>query len=225
MRSGVIALATCAALALTAPATAVTVYDNGLPNTVDGNDATEWVQAEDFSFGSATTITGAGVYLAGFDGIGTYDGGFQYYLFADGGGIPGAVLQTGDVSPVITDSGLPWCCGGNAYLFAFDFDTAFDADAGAIYYLGIHAANAGDFGRDDIYWVTTDLNATNPGVESDFGTFDNWFTNFNEHAFFLTGGDVVPDVPEASTWLMMIGGLAAAGAAMRRRRRVSVSFV
>jgi len=222
MNRSMIALATCAALVGAAPAFAATVYDNGLPNTTDGNDATEWVQAEDFSFGALTTITGAGVYLAGFDGIGNYDGGFQYYLFADNGGVPGAVLQTGSVSPTITDSGLPWCCGGNAYLFEFDFDTAFDAAAGTLYYLGIHAAT--DFARDDIYWVTTDPNATNPGWESDFGTFDNWVSGINEHAFYLVGGDVTP-VPEASTWLMMIGGLAAAGAAMRRRRSVSVSFV
>jgi len=221
MKSGMIALAGCVALGLAVPAMAATVYDNGLPNTSDGNDATEWVQADDFSFGALTTITGAGVYLAGFDGIGTYDGGFQYYLFADAGGLPGAILQTGDVSPAISDSGLPWCCGGNAYLFAFDFDTAFDAAAGTTYYLGIHAAGAGDFGRDDIHWVTTGANGTNPGLESDLGTFDNWASNANEHAFYLVGDTGA--VPEASTWLMMIGGLAAVGVAMRRRR-VSVSF-
>ena len=205
------------ALTTATAAAAATVYDNGGPDANGGNDATQWVQAEDFSFASDTAVTGAGVYLAGFDGLGNYDGNFSFGIFADAGGTPGSQLLSGSVAPSISDTGTPWCCGGNSYLFQFGFGSTFNALAGQTYYLGFHASS--NFDRDDIYWVTTALNATNTGVESDQGTFDNWANNGAEHAFFLTDG--MAAVPEPSAWALLILGMGTVGAAMRRRKQVT----
>jgi hypothetical protein len=194
-------------------AEAAVVYNNGAPNNVNGNETTAWVQAEQFSFGGATNVAGAGVYLAG---SGTYDGNFQYYIFADAAGTPGSVLASGSVTPTITDTGVPWPFGGNTRLFAFNFNSIFNAAAGTTYWLGIHASS--DFARDEIYWVTTAANATATGFESSGGTFNNWFNNGQEHAFYLEGARIGGAVPEPATWALMIGGFALAGAAARARR-------
>lgn len=152
---------------LTAPAGASTViYDNGGPSPPSGNETTQWVQAEDFSFSVATDVGGAGVYLAGLGGIGDWDGSFTYYLFADSGGAPGAVLASSGVNPTISDTGVSWCCGGDYYLFAFDFLSTFAASPGSTYWLGIHASS--DYSPDYIYWVSTlpNTTATGPGTKA-----------------------------------------------------------
>ena len=203
-----------------AVAQAGVVFDNGLPDGLDGNETVQWVQAEDFSFSANTTVTGAGVYLGGLGGIGNWDGSFQYGLFSDAGGSPGAALvgMTG-ASVTTINSGLPWLISDTAYLFAFNFATPFNAVGGTNYWLGIHAGVPGNTNRDDIYWTTTANNMTQPGHESDLGTFNNWADNRMEHAFFLIDGGNNGAVPEPATWALMLLGMAGTGFAMRRQRQ------
>ena len=113
-----------------------------------------------------------------------------------------------------TDSGIVWCCTGNDFLFSFNFSSAFTAAAGAKYHLGIHTGAPGNFSLGNIYWVTTLFNLTITGRASHFGRFHNWTQTGAEHAFFLIGGD---NVPEPDRWAMMIAGFGLVGAAMRRR--------
>ena len=200
-----------AAIALAGAANAAVVYNNGGPNSTAGNDATEWVQAEDFNLGTATTLDKAGVYLAGYSGMGNWDGQLNWWIFGDAGG-PASILASGSATPVATDSGTPWCCGGNAYLVEFSLNN-FHAAAGTTYWLGIHAQDNGNWNRSNIYWVTTAGNNTSTGHESMNGTFDNWYNNSNEHAFYLTSA-----VPEPATWAMLIAGFGLVGATLRRRR-------
>lgn len=212
---GIAGLALAAVLGFASVAHSAVIYNNGGPNSSSGNDATQWVQAEDFGFGLGATVGGAGVYIAGFGGIGNWDGALDYWIFGDSGGSPGAILTSGAAQNLaVSDSGVAWCCGGNAWLVDFDFASNFAASAGITYWLGIHLST--NFDRDDIYWVTTATNGTTRGNESNGGTFNNWFNNGQEHAYYLKGARVPGEVP-APAALSIVGlGLAALGLARRR---------
>jgi len=209
--------AAAATLTAGAASASTVVYDNGALNNQNGNEATEWVQTEDFMLGANTGVTGAGVYMLSNANNSNWDGNFRYYLFADNAGNPGAVLATGLVNPTVTDQGPFTCCGFEDFLFAFNFQNTFNAVGGTTYHLGIHAAADGSFSRDEVYWTTTNNNSTPTGIESDQGAFNNWSNNGQEHAFYLTGAG---GAPEPASWALMIAGFGLAGATLRRRRAV-----
>jgi hypothetical protein len=202
-------------LSAASAANAAVIYDNGAPDGEDGNNGVRWIQAEDFRFARSARLTGAGVYIGGNPGIGSWDGSFQYYLFSESGGKPSSVLDSGDVAPAVTDTGVEWIYGGNIFLFEFDFGPDFLAQAGTTYFLGIHigASNNFRFNISDPLWVTTAANGTSTGRESLNGALNNWAANGKEHAYFLNGV-----VPEPTTWALMIAGFCAAGVMLRRRR-------
>lgn len=221
MKSAVFIALSVLGVAAAVPAAAQVVYDNGAPDDVGGNEATAWIQTEDFLFANNTTINGAGVFIGGVGGIGSFDGLFNYYIYDDVGGIPGSILSSGSVGPTIADTGIPFVSGGNIFQFAFGFGD-FNAVGGTLYHLGIHLNNG--FERDELYWATTAPNATTRGIESFGGALNNWSDNGQEHAFYLTGPS---GVPEPATWALLFLGFAAIGGAMRaqkRRQTVAVHY-
>ena len=194
------------------------IYDNGGPNGVSGNEATAWIQAEDFMFAVDTTVTDVHVYFGTFNDFSAWDGTADYSIYSDTAGSPtagaGGVLASGSGQNVSTsDSGIPWGFGGNAFELSFDLLSPFNALAGTSYWLGIHLAS--DFTPDSVFWVTTAANGTSSGYESSGGTLNNWQNNGQEHAFYLTGD--AAQVPSPAT--LALFGIGLAGLSWSKRKK------
>ncbi len=223
-RIAMAAVSVCSALFFGASAdqaVGAIVYDNGGADPSGGNESTLWLQANDFTLGSTTNLTGASFFIAGFGGIGNWDGTLEYFLFADSGNSPGTLITNGNgINIAPFDTVVGWTYGGNIYQVDFEFATPFAAAAGTRYWLGLHLA--ADYStRDEIYWLYTSPTLANGGgnaIESQGGLMNNWSGNGVEHAFYLNGTPAGGAVPEPTS--LAIFGLGAVGAAYRARRRL-----
>ena len=191
------------ALAAAPGANAAVVYNNGGPNQADANNLGFLLQADDFILTAQTTITD--VHFWSLEAQGAYRNGIFWALAANASGSPGAFLASGFQSTV-TRSATAVNALGFAE-FQNDFLISPTLLASGTYWLVLHNGQRTNLGDpNDFYWETAANNATIRGQESD----DNgasWSTNFNEHAFFLTGnGPTV--VPEPATVLIFATGLA-----------------
>lgn len=185
------------------------IYNNGGPDTQNGypiQDAS-WT-ADDFTLGAAATIGSVGFYFQNYDGITGWDHQVSYAFLADAAGPFGAVLASGIAQNVVAaDSGLPWCCGGNAFLVTFDPQSGFAAAAGTRYWLqltGSHSTNGSS------WWVTAPANGTPLG-------FSGGSEAQYQFAFYLSDGGV-DTVPEPGT-VALAGMGALAMLALRNRIR------
>lgn len=194
-----------AALAMMAStATAATVvYDNGGPNTMNGYSINgSNVTTDDFTLSQAATITSVTFYFQNYNGITDWNLDIDYTFSSDVNA--SSVLASGEGQNLTAvDSGQPWCCGGgNAYQVDFELETAFVAQAGTTYWLGLSGAS----GAPSAWWVTTDfVNGNSNRSGQDF-------------AFSLSADDDLAPIPVPASLPLIASGLFGLAAIGRRRK-------
>lgn len=192
-------------------ASAGVIYNNGGPNTDSGYSiqGAHWT-GDDFFLPAGGTIASVGFYFQNYFGITGWNQQVSYSIVGDSSGPFGSVLASGaglNVAPV--DSGLPWCCGGNAWLVTFDLQTPFSALGSTRYWLELTGAGSTN---GDSWWVTANDNSTPVG-------FTDSHPQGHQFAFYLsdTTSGGVGSVPEPGSMLLTgIGALAIL--AFRRRK-------
>jgi hypothetical protein len=213
-------IAVFSAIATLGSASAAVVFDGGSPQPgpiASAYETTAFLEANSFTLSSSSSINGANIYIFGLtNDLGAWPGVVNYYIFAAKSGEPGATLASGTGGNIVTtDTGLVSSGGaGDTYEVSFNFASAFNATAGAEYFLGIHLANSYNT-RDNIYWIQTAAPTTD-SFNSAGGALNNWIENGYGLAFQLNGS--VGAVPEPSTWAMMILGFCGLGFMAYRRR-------
>lgn len=167
-------------------ASAATLFDNGLPNTVNGYSILGSSETrDDFTLQNGGTITHVTFYFQNYNGITDWNQDVTYNIWD--ARVGGNLLATGaglNVTPV--DSGLPWCCGGgNAWTVDFDLSAGFVAAPGQTYWLGLTGAT----GSGSAWWVTADTVNGNSSVDGQVLDIDFAFSLSDD------GDPPVPPIP------------------------------
>ena len=193
-----------AALATVSVACGEMVYDNGPPNYAYGNELTQWTQAEDFAVAEDVIISTAGFSMFTYDGMNSWDGTLDWWIYEDAGGVPGTLLASGaaqNVETTFDQQAGSW----DFYDFTFEFGgEGVAVNAGSIYWLALHAASDWVH-QDDLYWAASNPNETYLGHDQLHGE-GVWNPTGYQHSFWLPAPGALA--------LLGLAGLAA-----RRRRR------
>lgn len=191
------------------------IYDNGVPNTVNGRNMTNFIPADDFSFGSTTEVDGAEIFLTSriiteeqWNTSMLYDD-YTYFIYDDAGGTPGSILQTGLAqNAAVTTSALSSVLA-NTLLMTFDFISTFSATGGQTYWLGL---TTGDVDT-DTFWAQTD-SVTGNLARQRFPDLI-WRDPNTDYAYRLTAAQ---SVPEPGTLALFGIGLLGMGLARYKRK-------
>jgi PEP-CTERM motif len=205
-RAGALALT----LGLTQVASAVTVFNNGVPDLVAGTGMTEFQVADNFTVSGSFDITNIRFWSAQ-DTASAYVGSVSWAIFSNAAGLPGASLNSGLATVAGTATG--GITGFGYGVYSFDIPVSFTLGAGS-YWLALHngpLTNTTSAG--DMTWATSGT-GTGPAAVYKDGT---WISSGNESAFRIDGNVTV--VPEpATTAMLMAGLLAVAGLRLSRRQ-------
>ncbi len=129
-------------VAVAPSAQAQLIYDNGAPNWLDGNEMTQWIQAEDFTLTGAATIVGVRFWAISNVGD-AWAGSAWYQFYSNSGGVPGALLASGSFVPTFASI----TCGFSG-CFQLDFDLGAGLPLGpGTYFLGLHNGDLSETGR------------------------------------------------------------------------------
>lgn len=174
------------------------VYDNGLPNYFDGYEMTGWWQADDFSLSSQTTLNQIRFWTA--ESPGDFSGTFFWAIWSDVSGIPGVSLFSGSGTPVRTAT-------GNTALALDEYENFLDLgvllDPGT-YWISLHNGPLTSTTAAQVFWLTSDFNASADGQEFDLSGSGSWSSVGAQHAFQLTS---TSEVPEPGSAILIVSGL------------------
>ena len=202
----------CVALCFGSSAYASVIFDNG-PYTATARTVQLALLADDFQFAQAMTVE-AGSFVAYGDGL-PWDGTLDYFILADNGGNPGAVLASGGGTNVQRISlGSTNSFYGDYYQYSFQLDNPFAADANTNYWLAWHVNESYNYLGSSIYSTYSHFrDGIGNARVSPGGTMDNWFDAEGDFHFQLSGAATVP-VP-AAFWLF--GSAVGVMACLRRK--------
>ena len=184
------------------------IFDNGSFNSLNGNNMSDFHQAEDFVLLTNFNVTGFSFYTLEGTTPPSYIGSITYSIRANSAGQPGAVILTGNVTPTRTANGT--ALGFN--VFQNDVTIGSTNLAAGTYWLVLHDGLTSDVTFQDFYWATTNVTAgntgTNRGREQSLNPASaTWDPNLEEHAFTVSGTPA-GGVPEPASIFLIGGGLA-----------------
>ncbi|HUT31215.1 MAG TPA: GEVED domain-containing protein [Sedimentisphaerales bacterium] len=162
---------------------AAVVFDGGAPDLLNGNEMTEWAQAEDFTLTAAATIESVRFWT--LEGVAAWDGSCDYAIHTDAAGQPGALLDSGSVGLGRLSTGRT-ASDLNERENEFHLPAALPLSAGT-YWLVLHMSSD-CITRDGVYWETGSPGSGSTGLEDYECIGGPWFNNGSDHAFQLLGG-------------------------------------
>lgn len=180
------------------------LFHNGAPSLTAGREATLWIQAEDFAVKQDSLLDNIQFWTVEAPES-VWDGTLKYFLFEDIDGEP-------DTQPLVSGIGVNVLKQAtnrslfnyyDEYSYSFDLEKPVEIAANTTYWLGLHLSS--NFGRDDIYWETTDKGFGTNGMSAYLGNLNNWSRSSTaaERAFVLNSksGTNSREVPEPSVIL------------------------